>query len=269
MLYYDFPEAYDLFYTEDFQIATESFFSQIFDRKRIQTVYDCTAGTGQMTIPLAKLGFTVTAGDINNNMLRRCKFNFAVANHSAQFVQSDMLELKKKIKREYDCVLCTGNSLAHVRNHQIKSALKQMDAILKPGGTLYIDSRNWDAILERKQRFYLFNPIIRDKGRVNYVQVWDYLKDGSMVFNFLIFEELENKIVSKRQFYVIQYPFKTQYLMDALNAMKYQKINLMKLGDPSVHDPEKIDWYAITAEKPFPELLEPEKKAPVRRRKRV
>ncbi len=252
MLLYDFPDAYDLFYDASFQTSTRDFYSRFMLKKNIHDVLDCTCGSGQMTMPLAKLGFNVTASDVNRNMMRKARLNFVQNDLMANFVTSDILELETRVKRTFDCVMSTGNSLAHVKNDQLESAIRQMDSVLKPGGTLYIDSRNWDLILERQQRFYLFNPLIRDRGRVNFVQVWDYNPDGSMVFNFLLFEEIENKIVSKRQFYTLYYPFKSEDLRLILEAMGYHSIKFFKLGDPGSNDLSQIDWYAVTAEKPFP-----------------
>ncbi|MCD4651137.1 MAG: class I SAM-dependent methyltransferase [Candidatus Cloacimonetes bacterium] len=250
MLYYDFPEAYDLFFSNEFTGATLDFYKKIFSGTRIKDVLDCTAGTGQMTKPLVKLGFSVTLSDINRKMIRKARQNFAKEELEANFSISDILKLKMNIKREFDCVMATGNSLAHIKNEQLPEALNQMDALLRPGGMLYLDSRNWDKILERQQRFYLFNPIVREKGRINYLQVWDYNRDGSMTHNFLISEEIENKIVSKRQFYVIYYPFENACLPALLTDMNYENIRIFKLGDPSVKDMDEIDWYTIVANKP-------------------
>ncbi|HPM01167.1 MAG TPA: class I SAM-dependent methyltransferase [Candidatus Cloacimonadota bacterium] len=251
MRFYDFPEVYDLFYSEAFESECLTFYKSLFSKKKFQEIFDCAVGTGKMLLPMARLGYSCTGSDINPNMIRKAKTNFAKENLIAQFVLSDYKELNKNIKRDFDCVMCTGNSLAHSKNDELKNVIFQMDKMLRPGGTLYIDSRNWDNILKRKQRFYLFNPVIRDKGRVNYVQVWDYNKNGSITFNYLVFEEVDNKIVSKRQFYEIYYPFNYELLKQILEGMSYQNIKVCKLGDSGQTDLEKIDWYAVTAEKPI------------------
>lgn len=251
MRFYDFPDAYDLFFTEDFDQDCQRFYQAIFAKKKLKEMIDCTVGTGKMAIPLAKLGYTVSGCDINSRMIRKAKQNFANDNIVANLFQCDILELSEKVKRDFDCVMSTGNSLAHLKNDQLKTAIAQMDSILRPGGVLYIDSRNWDIMLKRKQRFYLYNPIIRDKGRVNYIQVWDYNKNGSITFNYLMFEEIENKIVSKRQFYEIYYPFHHDILKGILEELNYINIHIFKLGDMKVDEMDQIDWYTITAEKPF------------------
>lgn len=53
----------------------------------------------------------------------------------------------------FDAVICLGNSFAHLpdftgdqENHRI--AIKNFHDVLKPGGLLFIDHRNYDAILD-------------------------------------------------------------------------------------------------------------------------
>jgi SAM-dependent methyltransferase len=258
MYFYDCPEAHDLLYSEQYENASFDFFKQAFKDFAIRDVLDCTVGTGMHLIPFAKMGCTVTGTDVNQHMLGQCRKNFAQRNLIPQLHKSDILELSQKVRQKFDAVLSTGNSLGHLKPGQLRKGLQEMDKVLKPGGVLYFDTRNWDLILERKQRFYLFNPILRDKGRVNYLQLWDYNKNGSITTNYLIFEEVENKIVSKRQFYTIYYPFKLDSVYGILKEMNYQNIRLFKFGDNSLTDPLKIDWYCIQAVKPLAQA-EPEK----------
>ena len=257
MRFYDFPEACDLFFTDQFFDDCVQFYKEIFGKKKYKDFLDCAVGTGQMLIPLAKMGYNVTGTDINQNMVNKANVNFAQNKISATFHVCDFRDLKSKIRYEYDCVLCTGNSIGHVKNDEICKVIHSMDSVLRPGGMIYIDSKNWDNILLRKQRFYLFNPAIRDRGRVNYVQIWDYNSDGSILFNYLIFEEIENKIVSKRQFYEFYYPFSINLILECLKELNYKDINICKLGDTTQKDLDKIDWYAITAEKSIEEIKTP------------
>ena len=251
MRFYDFPEASDLFFTDQFFDDCVLFYKEILSGKKYKDFLDCAVGTGQMLLPLAKMGYNVTGTDINQNMLNKANINFSQNKVSANFHVCDFRNLKDKLKYEYDCVLCSGNSIGHVKNEDIETVIKSMDSVLRPGGMLFIDSKNWEKVLRKKQRFYLFNPAIRDRGRVNYIQIWDYNSDGSILFNYLIFEEIENKIVSKRQFYEFYYPFSIDLILDALKELRYLNINVCKLGDTTQKELDKIDWYAIIAEKPI------------------
>lgn len=84
---------------------------------------------------------------------------------------------------------------------------------MKDGGYLYYDMRNWDKILEERNRFYLYNPMFVDDTRVNLIQVWDYNRDDSMTFHLLYtFEEH-------------YYPVSRERLLDKLNSMGYRKFS--------------------------------------------
>ena len=46
--------------------------------------------------------------------------------------------------KQFDCVASTGNSLPHVNNDDVLTALEQMNSLVKKGGYLYLDTRNWE-----------------------------------------------------------------------------------------------------------------------------
>jgi len=251
MRFYDFPDAYDLFFSSQFQQDCINFYKELLGIKKYKDFMDVAVGTGQMLMPLAKMGYSVAGMDINPAMIKRAGLNFAKQKIIANLSVGDFRKIPERIKRQFDCVLCTGNSLGHVRNDEIEGVIRGMDSILLPGGMIYVDSKNWENMQKRMQRFYLFNPIIRERGRINYIQVWDWHRDGSILFNYLIFEEIENKIISKRQFYERYYPFSKDLIINTLKDLKYNNINLCKIGEASMKDIDKIEWYAITAEKPI------------------
>lgn len=53
-----------------------------------------------------------------------------------------------------------------------------MDRLVRPDGYLYLDTRNWDKILEDRQRFYRYHPVFHGTDRINLIQIWDYPDDG-------------------------------------------------------------------------------------------
>ena len=113
--------------------------------------------------------------------------------------------------------MSTGNSLAYVPNSEITGVLEQMDALVAPGGVLYFDLRNWDRIVRQKQRFYFYDPAFLPNGdRVNLMQVWDHLPDGSITFHLLYTFERAGKIFQKEHFEEHYYPAAQKLLLDQL-----------------------------------------------------
>ena len=56
----------------------------------------------------------------------------------------------------FDAIICMGNSFAHLPDfsgdqHDQKCAIANFHSLLKPGGILVIDHRNYDYILEHGQ----------------------------------------------------------------------------------------------------------------------
>ena len=133
-------------------------------------------------------------------MLARCRKKADERGITIDLRQSDFRELTRHFDRKFDCVMSTGNSLAYVTNDEITGVLEQMDALVQSGGYLYFDLRNWDKIVRQKMRFYCYNPTFLPNGdRVNLMQVWDHLSDGSIVFNLVYTFERGVNILNLRR----------------------------------------------------------------------
>lgn len=81
--------------------------------------------------------------------------------HVAAIEEGNWLSLVDDVKRfddnaQFDAVLCLGNSFAHLPDFDgellnQRRALRNFKALLKPGGILVIDHRNYDEILTSGQ----------------------------------------------------------------------------------------------------------------------
>lgn len=164
--------------------------------------------------------------------------------------QADFRKVSTCFDRQFDCVASTGNSLPHVSNADVLKTLTEMDLLVKPGGWLYFDLRNWDKILRERQRFYLYNPFFDGDTRVNLVQVWDYHDDGTMTFNLLYTFECDRRIVQREIFSEHYYPIPKALLLEQLNAMGYEAVEQHSYpAMQSVKLGTEADWYCVTARK--------------------
>lgn len=159
-------------------------------------------------------------------------------------------------RRKYDLVMSTGNSLAYVGNEELLNVLEQMDALVSEGGYLYFDLRNWDKILEEKNRFYLYNPVFRinpEDGKeecIHLTQVWDYHEDGRITFHLLYTFETDRKITRKEVFEETYHPIRQRLLIDKLDRLGYNKIEIGRLpAQFGAFDIKKDDWYYLIARK--------------------
>ena len=247
---YDRTEIYDLFDDENKYQAVKKHWETILDGKPIRSLLDVSIGTGSLTLPLAELGISLSGSDLNENMLKKCGEKAEKRGLSVHLRTSDFRRLKDNFTEQFDCVGSTGNSLPYVNNTEILCVLEQMDSLIKEGGYLYFDMRNWDKILKEKNRFYLYNPVFDGDKRINLTQVWDYNPDGSMTFNLLYTFEKENALFQKEIFQEHYYPVPRRLLLEKLQSLGYKNIQL--LCHPAYWTgaaPEDVDWYCVTAQK--------------------
>lgn len=116
-------------------------------------IFDAATGIGIETTELLKRGYFVAANEIENS-LRSAAMSFARSRNvripKARFSKTDWLHLRDEHdKGAYDLVLVLGNSLCHLEGpKQLSKALAQFARLLREGGALVCDERNFDYILE-------------------------------------------------------------------------------------------------------------------------
>ena len=248
---YDRTDIYDLFDSPKKDAQTLSHWQTVFDGRSIRSALDVSIGTGSLTLPLGQLGVSLYGSDLSGSMLARCRKKADECGIAIDLRQSDFRDLTSHFDRSFDCVMSTGNSLAYVTNNEITGVLEQMDALVEPGGCLYFDLRNWDRIVGQKKRFYCYNPAFLPNGvRVNLMQVWDHLSDGSIVFNLVYTFERDNKIFQKERFEEHYHPVPQKLLLDKLTQLGYQDIQVKAFPVQfGAFDIENSEWYCVLAHK--------------------
>ncbi|XP_024413472.2 glycine N-methyltransferase [Desmodus rotundus] len=126
-----------------------------------QRVLDVACGTGVDSIMLVEEGFSVTSVDASDKMLKYALKERWNRRHEPAFdkwviEEANWMTLDKDVPQPpeggFDAVICLGNSFAHLPDckgdqseHQL--ALKNIANMVRPGGLLVIDHRNYDHIL--------------------------------------------------------------------------------------------------------------------------
>ena len=151
--------------------------------------------------------------------------------------------------------MSTGNSLAHVNNDDVKRTIREMDKLVKPGGYLYFDSRNWDKEMREHRHMTFANPYLREDGsRINYVQMWEYPPDGSIRINILYGYEKDNVIYKQEIFEEHLIPFSVELVMDTLRELGYSDFVVKPLPYFGDMDFMEIGWYCLRAQKAEPRV---------------
>ena len=155
-----FVEKWDDLIDWDRRASSEGdFFIDALKAKGARSVLDVATGTGFHSIRLKRAGFDVTSVDGSARMLARAVANGARCGEELTVVQADWRWLSRHVTGPYDAVICLGNSFTHLFDERDRQqALAGYFALLAPGGTLIIDQRNYDALLDHgvqpRHRFY-------------------------------------------------------------------------------------------------------------------
>lgn len=248
---YDYPEIYDERFTDKANQVYKQHYIKILGEKNIHSVLDCSFGTGCLTFPLVELGYQVSGSDISAPMLKRAAEKAEMKGVEVELKQCDFRELSNCFTQRFDCVMSTGNALAHVANTDVLKALHEMDKCLKPGGYLYFDSRNWEKSLQDAARFQIGQPFYRkDDVRIGYVQVWEYHADGTVTINILQSYEKDGRIFDTKEFEEHLHPFSLGLVKAELGKMGYTQVEVRPFPWFADRDFEEIGWYCLLAKKP-------------------
>lgn len=140
--YKKFPELYDLLYQRylksvpDFIALVES------NTPSRGKILDIAAGTGEVSIPLLKNGFTVTSVDLNKGMLKELKLKAEKSGvRNYRTIPLDMRKLS--YKREFDsvCMRQAVNYFIGIKN--LKTGFKNICDALKSGGRFIFNAPDY------------------------------------------------------------------------------------------------------------------------------
>jgi 2-polyprenyl-3-methyl-5-hydroxy-6-metoxy-1,4-benzoquinol methylase len=153
---------------------------------------DLGAGSGHQSIPLARMGYDVTAVDACAELLA------VLEEHRdglpVRAVQADILGHVEQETGAFDLILCMGDTLTHLPDQGAAQALLARSArLLRPGGSLLLSFR--DYVTGPLQGASRFIPVRADDTRIatcfleygeTHVQVHDLLhekEDGQWCFS--------------------------------------------------------------------------------------
>ena len=141
-----------------------SYLIELLHKHNVKTVLDAAAGTGVDSIMLLEAGFQVKSVDLSDQMLAEARKERLKRLEDPRFKdweigRGDWLDLdnvEKTVEHPpggYDAVICIGNSFAHLPDPtgdqaDHKRAISNFHKLLRPGGVLIVDHRNYDYILE-------------------------------------------------------------------------------------------------------------------------
>lgn len=200
-----------------------------------RAVLDCACGDGRQTIPLAKLGWQVTASDVTTASLDRAEYLARQEGASVSFHTCDMRDLHLYFAPMFDWVVACMALDNLERDDEIRLALDSMIQVLKPGGTCYIRQRDFDHLLASRPRYEFKEERSLPYGRVICLEDWEYVSDSHVVYLQVFLLEDRRKRGYAWQtdlFRLRRRALRKQDLADLLSSVGFREVEFLPQAGP-------------------------------------
>ena len=176
---------YDRFVNWEGRLQHElPFFERLFQSHGVRDVLDAACGTGHHAIALARRGYRVVGTDLSSEMVVRARQNAAVAGVDAQFEVAGFGDAAA-LGEEFDAAICLGNSLPHLLTREaVSTALVDFASVLRPGGVLVLQNRNFDRVWAEQERFMGPQSLQDASGEWLFVRFYDFHEE-TITFNMV------------------------------------------------------------------------------------
>jgi len=252
-LYDPFSADYDRFVNWQGRLAYElPFIEQQLAAAGALRVLDVACGTGMHAIALAQRGYAVTGADLSARMIERAWENAAAAGSDARFVVAGFGELATSVDDGFDALLCLGNSLPHVLTVEaLRATLADFAAVLRPGGLLLIQNRNFDAVMANRERW--MEPQAHREGSQEwlFIRFYDFNPDGTLAFNVITLRRQGTGEWAQRVETTTLHPWLYGELSRAITAAGFSGLNCYGDMGSTPFDPETSGNLILIANREF------------------
>lgn len=186
---------------------------------------DAACGTGMHAIALAQRGYRVVGADLSPAMVERARMNASADHSAARFVVAGLGQLAERVAGQFDVLLCLGNSLPHVLTPAaLHVALRDFAAVLRTGGLLLLQNRNFDQVLASRNRWMEPQSHQENESEWLYMRFYDFEPDGALAFNVLTLQREDGGAWQQRAMSTTLWPQTQSELMAALELTGWGEV---------------------------------------------
>lgn len=174
-------------------LADLQFYKRWLPKNKNARILELCCGTGRLTLPIAKDGYTISGVDFTSSMLEQAKVKASKEGLEIEFIEADIRTLD--LPEKYDLIFIPFNSIHHLyKNDDLFKAFNVVKKHLKEGGLFLLDCFNpniqfiVEAEKEQKEiaeyttkdgRKVLIKQIMRyeNKTQINRI-AWHYYING-------------------------------------------------------------------------------------------
>ena len=187
-------------------------------------ILDCSCGTGNHAIWMARQGFDISASDISEEMVALASAKAGKENVSINFFKSSWEELPAMTRDTFDLVVSPGNSMAHLYEmDSLLSTFKAIKEVLNPGAAYFFDVRNWEKTFEEASLISQDFDVKNEKGNINVRYSYDIRGWNAPCIMHVDIQREGEEESSRYPFHFL--PIAYQQFHDALSKAGFIKIN--------------------------------------------
>lgn len=205
-------------------------------------ILDIACGTGTYSIPLAQIGYNVTAVDLDAKMIELTKQKAELHQVKINALEANMLHLTFSLSKKYSTIFCIGNSIAHLNNlDEISQFFNQTYELLEAGGQVIFQIINFDRIID-KQISEL--PTIQDEGQNLSFKRQYVLSEEQIMFNttLTVNDEVYNNSIPL-------YPIQSIYFIQLLVEAQFSHVETFGNFNQDPFDPAESYHLIVRATK--------------------
>lgn len=253
-MYQHLAPVYDYFVNWKSRLAYELPFlieeiSRLSENPHELKLLDAACGTGRHAIALANEGFQMSGADLFPEMVSQAQANAFAADQNLNLKTVGFGNMFKAFNRDqFDAVLCLGNSLPHVQSQtELAQALADFAALVKPGGIMILQSRNFDRIVKYKLRW--MDPQAVDESNKHYIfyRFYDFLPNGLIQFNILTLSRGVSQDWQQEMVATLLYPIQSEQLLEEITKVGFEKVRFYGNMAGDSFDPETSSDLVVVA----------------------
>lgn len=192
-------------------------------------VMDTACGTGHHAIALAQLGFQVSGSDLFPEMVSLADANARAAGVQVTFRTAGFGGISETFQQPgaFDAVFCLGNSLPHVNSEaDLDKTLLDFRELLRPGGLLLLQMRNFDLVMGEKRRWMEPQTVKDGSTEWLFLRFYDFEADGRIQFNILSLHRTANSPWNTQLTSTHLLPIYSEKLSQELVSLGFNNIRL-------------------------------------------
>jgi SAM-dependent methyltransferase len=122
-------------------LADLHFYKRWLPKNKDARILELCCGTGRLTLPIAKDGYTICGVDFTSSMLEQAKVKASEEGLEIEFIEADIRTLD--LPEKYDLIFIPFNSIHHLyKNEDLFKAFKVVKNHLNEGGLFLFDCFN-------------------------------------------------------------------------------------------------------------------------------